>query len=176
VEIRVMTTDEAPGALLAEVRLLLTDAFDGSFSDDDWQHTLGGWHVIGSDAGAVVSHAAVVARRIDVGDHSFAAGYVEGVATRPDRQRQGLGSLVMTRAAEVIRREFELGVLSTDRPELYRHVGWERWQGPTFARTDGRLVRTDDEDDGILVLRFGPSQGVDLTAAISCESRQGDDW
>jgi aminoglycoside 2'-N-acetyltransferase I len=171
-----MATDEAPGALLAEVRLLLTDAFDGSFSDDDWQHTLGGWHVIGSDAGAVVSHAAVVARQIDVGDHSFAAGYVEGVASRPHRQRQGLGSLVMTKAAEVIRREFELGVLSTDRPEFYRHVGWERWQGTTYARTGGQLVRTEDEDGGILVLRFGPSQGVDLTAAISCESRQGDDW
>jgi aminoglycoside 2'-N-acetyltransferase I len=82
----------------------------------------------------------------------------------------------MTKAAEVIRREFELGVLSTDRPEFYRHVGWERWQGPTYARTGGQLVRTEDEDGGILVLRFGPSQGVDLTAAISCESRQGDDW
>ena len=173
---QVMTTDEAPAALLADVRLLLNDAFDGDFSDDDWQHTLGGWHVIGTDAGAVVSHAAIVPRRIGVGEDSFAAGYVEGVATRPDRQRQRLGSMVMTGAADVIRREFGLGVLSNSSHDFYRRLGWERWQGPTFVRSGGQLVRTDDEDDGIMVLRFGPSQEADLTAAISCDSRPGDDW
>ena len=175
-QIRVLTTDEAPAALLSEVRQLVVDAFDGGFSEDDWQHSLGGRHVIGSEAGAVVSHAAVVARTIDVGDDSFAAGYVEGVATRSDRQRQGLGALVMTEAAGVIRREFALGVLSTSSQEFYESLGWERWQGPTFVRTDGRLVRTEEEDDGVMVLRFGPSEAVDPTAAISCDSRSGDDW
>ncbi len=43
-------------------------------------------------------------------------------------------------------------------------------------RTGGQLVRTEDEDDGIMVLRFGPSQEADLTAPISCDSRPGDDW
>ena len=171
-----MRTDEAPAALLSDLRALLTDAFDGGFSEDDWHHTVGGWHVIGSDAGSVVSHAAVVPRSIRVGEETFAAGYVEGVATQPDRQRQGLGSQVMTEAAGVIRREFDLGVLSTDRWEFYQRVGWERWRGPTFVRTDGRLVRTEDEDDGIMVLRAGPSQEVDVTAPISCDSRPGDDW
>jgi aminoglycoside 2'-N-acetyltransferase I len=176
VQIRVLTTDDAPADLLTEVKQVVVDAFDGGFSEDDWQHSLGGWHVIGSDAGAVVSHAAVVARTIDVGDDSFAAGYVEGVATRSDRQRQGLGALVMTQAAGVIRREFALGVLSTGSQDFYRSLGWERWQGPTFVRAYGRLVRTEDDDDGIMVLRFGPSQAVDLTAPISCVSRSGDDW
>jgi aminoglycoside 2'-N-acetyltransferase I len=176
VQIRVVTTDEAPVALLVDVRGLLTDAFDGTFSDDDWQHTVGGWHLIGSDAGTVVSHAAVVPRRIDVGDDSFAAGYVEGVATRVDRQRQGLGSMVMTEAASVIRREFELGALSTSRHAFYERLGWEHWRGPTFVRTGEHLVRTEGEDDGIMVLRFGPSQETDLSAPISCESRSGDDW
>jgi aminoglycoside 2'-N-acetyltransferase I len=177
VQVRVLTSDAAPAALLTEVRQLLLDAFDGGgFSDDDWQHSLGGWHVIGSEAGTVVSHAAIVHRTIDVGDNAFAAGYVEGVATRPDRQRQGLGALVMTGAADVIRRQFALGVLSTSSQDFYQGLGWERWQGPTFVRADGRLVRTEDEDDGIMVLRFGPSEAIDLTAAISCDSRSGDDW
>jgi aminoglycoside 2'-N-acetyltransferase I len=176
VQVRVLTTDEAPPALLTEVRELLFGAFVGGFSEDDWQHSLGGWHVIGSEAGTVVSHAAVVSRTIDVGDVSFAAGYVEGVGTRPDRQRQGLGALVMTGAAEVIRRQFALGVLSTSSQDFYQHLGWERWQGPTFVRADGKHIRTEDEDDGIMVLRFGPSEAVDLTAAISCDSRSGDDW
>jgi aminoglycoside 2'-N-acetyltransferase I len=177
VQIRVVTSDEAPAALLTEVRQVVVDAFDeGAFSEDDWQHSLGGWHVIGSEAGTVVSHAAVVTRVIDVGDDSFAAGYVEGVGTRRDRQRQGLGAQVMTEAADVIRRQFPLGVLSTSSQGFYERLGWERWQGPTFVRVDRKLVRTEEEDDGIMVLRFGPSEAVDLTAPISCTSRSGDDW
>ena len=175
-QIQVVTTDEAPAALLAEVHVLLTDSFGGRFSDDDWQHTVGGWHVIGSDAGAVVSHAAVVARSIEVGAHILSAGYVEGVATHPDRQRQGLGARVMTEAAVIIRRQFAFGVLSTSSHGFYLRLGWERWQGPTFVRTGGQLVRTEEEDDGIMVLRFRASQGVDLTDSISCDRRSGDDW
>jgi hypothetical protein len=82
----------------------------------------------------------------------------------------------MTEVAGVIRREFALGVLSTSSQGFYESLGWERWQGPTFVRIDGRLVRSEEEDDGIMVLRFGPSEAVDLTAPISCDSRSGDDW
>jgi aminoglycoside 2'-N-acetyltransferase I len=167
---------DVPPALLAEVRQLLTDAFDGDFSAEDWEHTIGGWHVVALDGETIVSHAAVVPRTIGVGGSSFAAGYVEGVATRSDRQRQGLGALVMTEAAGVIRREFALGVLSTSSQEFYESLGWERWQGPTFVRADGVLARSEEEDDGVMVLRFGPSEAVDLKAAISCDSRSGDDW
>jgi hypothetical protein len=44
------------------------------------------------------------------------------------------------------------------------------------VRCGDDLVRTPDEDAGIMVLRFGPSAGVDLAAPISCEARTGDDW
>jgi aminoglycoside 2'-N-acetyltransferase I len=175
-KVLVSSSAETAQPLLADLRDLLVDAFEGEFSDEDWEHCLGGWHVVAFDGDTALAHAAVVPRSIRVGNQNFAAGYVEGVATRPDRQRQGLGSQVMTEAAGVIRREFDLGVLSTDRWEFYQRAGWERWQGPTFVRTDGRLVRTEDEDDGIMVLRAGPSQEVDVTAPISCDSRPGDDW
>ena len=128
------------------------------------------------DGDALVSHAAVVPRTIRVGDDAFLAGYVEGVATRPDRQREGLGAAVMAEARDRAPSRFELGVLSTSSHDFYERLGWERWQGPTFVRTGEQLVRTEDEDDGIMVLRFGPSQEIDLTAPISCESRSGDDW
>lgn len=52
---------------------------------------------------------------------------------------------------------------------------WERWQGPTFARDGAELIRTE-EDEGVMVLRFGPSESIDLRAPISCEARAGDDW
>lgn len=67
----------------------------------------------------------------------------------------GLGSQVACEASQLVR---------------------ERWGGPTFVRGAGGLVRTPDEDDGVMVLLHGPSAGVGLAAAISCEARPGDDW
>jgi hypothetical protein len=55
-------------------------------------------------------------------------------------------------------------------------MGWERWRGPTYVRRGPDLVRSADEDDGVMVLRQGPSQALDLTDAISCPGRAGDDW
>ena len=162
--------------LLTDIRQFVVDAFDGEFSDEDWAHTLGGLHVVASDADFVVSHAAVVPRTIWVGDEPFWAGYVEGVATRRDRQREGLGSLVMAEVARVLHATFELGVLSTGLRDFYERNGWERWQGPTFVRDGTDLVRTDDDDDGIMVLRFGRSESIDPRAPIACERRAGDDW
>jgi hypothetical protein len=44
------------------------------------------------------------------------------------------------------------------------------------VRRDGQPVRTPEEDDGVMVLRHGPSQGLDLNADITCDQRSGDDW
>jgi aminoglycoside 2'-N-acetyltransferase I len=76
----------------------------------------------------------------------------------------------------VLRREFEMGALSTSRHAFYERLGWERWQGPTFVRDGAETIRTEAEDDGVMVLRFGPSARVDVTAPIACERRCGDDW
>ena len=175
-QLRVSTTAATPLALLTETRRLLEAAFDGDFSAEDWQHTLGGWHVFAVDSESVVSHAAVVPREICVAGQLFKAGYVEGVATLPSRQREGLASLVMTEVARQAQSRFELGVLSTGLHAFYARLGWERWQGPTFVRDGGELIRTEDEDGGIMALRFGVSTGLELTAAISCDGRAGDDW
>jgi aminoglycoside 2'-N-acetyltransferase I len=175
-EVRVLSSAEAPASLLSDIRRLMVEAFTGGFSDDDWQHALGGHHVVILVDGTVVAHAAVVPRHIDVGDRRFAAGYVEGVAAAPGRQGHGLGSLAMAELTSIVRDRFEFGALSTDRHSFYERQGWERWRGPTFVRSGGAAVRTPDEDDGIMVLRFGPSAAVDLASAISCEARPGDDW
>ena len=172
----VLTTGEAPGGLLEKVRQLLEDAFEGDFSDDDWEHTLGGWHVVITEGSAPVSHAAVVPRALEVGGRRLRSGYVEGVATAPGRQRGGLGSFAMSQVADLLRGRFEIGALSTGRHSFYERLGWERWRGPTFVRRGSELIRTEEDDDGLMVLRFGPSLELDLTAPISCEARTGDDW
>jgi aminoglycoside 2'-N-acetyltransferase I len=172
----VSSTVEPPASLLREVRQLLVDAFGGNVSAEDWEHALGGWHVVVSDGGVVLAHAAVVRRVLDVDGRPFRTGYVEGVATARTRQGAGLGSLAMAEISKLLRGEFELGALSTGRHAFYERLGWERWQGPTFVRVGCESVRTADEDDGVMVLRCGPSKDIDLTAAISCPCRAGDDW
>lgn len=176
VTVRWFRTAEAAAEELASIRALMDRAFDGDFTEDDWDHSVGGWHVVALDGGVMVSHASVVRRTLDVGDVSFDTGYVEAVATDPGRQALGFGTAVMRAVADVIEAHHQLGALSTGGHHFYERLGWERWLGPTFVRDAGELIRTRDEDDGILVLRFGPSAGLDLSASISCEARPGDDW
>ncbi|MDQ3753067.1 MAG: GNAT family N-acetyltransferase [Actinomycetota bacterium] len=175
-DIHLLTTAEASPELLMEIRRLLVQAFEGDFSQEDWEHTIGGWHVVVADGDATLSHAAVVPRALEVADRPLRAGYVEGVGTAPARQREGLGSIAMAEASELIRSHFEMGALSTGHHKFYTALGWERWLGPTYVRRGSEAVRTEEEDDGVMVLRFGSSTDVDLTAPISCEGRHGDDW
>ncbi len=158
------------------MQALLVEAFDGEFSDEDWENTLGGWHVVVAEGGVAVAHAAVVPRLLRVGDRPFRSGYLEGVATLTGRQREGLGSRAVAEATGLLRRRFEMGALSTGRSAFYARLGWERWQGPTFVGFGPEARRTEEEDDGIMVLRFGASSAIGLDAVLSCESRPGDDW
>src|SRR5439155_11720326 len=121
-----------------------------------------------------VAHAAVVPRALQVADKTLKAGYVEGVATTIQRRRAGLGSLVMAHVTRLVQTAFEMGALSTGSHAFYAGFGWEQWRGPSFVRNREALIRTKDEDDGLMVLRCGPSAHIDLAARIICEPRSGD--
>ena len=176
IKVERFTTAEAGDGIVTELRALLDAAFEGHFDQHDWSHSLGGHHVAVRDGDRLVAHASVVPRTLYVGERALRTGYLEAVATAPERQHQGLGTRAMTAAAEVVRSTYELGALSTSAPGFYRRLGWESWQGPTYVVTPTGRVRTADEDDGVMVLRFGPTVDLDLTAPIACESRLGDDW
>lgn len=175
-DLRILATATLNGAECTAIRRLMDVAFD-DFTDEDWSHALGGWHVVIADADDVVAHASVVQRTMLIGAQTFRSGYVEAVAVRPDLQRTGLGSRVMVAINEVVRQRFELGVLSTGRWSFYERTGWERWRGPTYVRTnDGKVQRTPDEDDGVMVLRVGRSVTIDRASPITCQERAGDSW
>jgi aminoglycoside 2'-N-acetyltransferase I len=175
-DIRVLATADVPADLLAAIRRLLDASFGGDFSDDDWKHALGGWHVVAVEDGVPIAHASVVPRLLEIGGDPFECGYVEGVATAPGQQGKGNGSMVITHLNALIGDHFRIGALSTGRHAFFERLGWERWRGPTFVRRGHDRVRTPDEDAGIMVLRLGSSLDVDLTQPIVCESRSGDDW
>jgi aminoglycoside 2'-N-acetyltransferase I len=170
------TTADASGECLGEIRRLFFTAFDETFSEQDWEHALGGWHVVVNEGGVIVAHAAVVQRVLEVAGRPFRTGYVEGVATHPARRREGLGSQTMGEVSQLLRSEFEMGALSTSVHDFYERLGWKRWRGPTYVRRGSELVRTEEEDDSVMALPFGPSKDIDLTASISCSGRLGDDW
>lgn len=176
VNVRVVPTANLTDAVLDGIRALCDAAFDSEFSDDDFAHALGGHHVLVEDGALVVAHAAVVPRVLVVGEQPLPAGYVEAVATAPARQREGLGTVAMTRVDALLRRRFAIGGLSTGEWGFYEKLGWERWRGPTYVRDGARVTRSPDDDDSIMVLRYGPSAGVDLRASITCTARPGDAW
>jgi aminoglycoside 2'-N-acetyltransferase I len=165
---------------VAAIRSMLVTAFgpdeEERFGEDDWDHALGGLHVVLDVNGVIVSHAAVVEREIHIDGRPLRTGYVEAVATAVGRQGAGLGSIVMTDVTSYIRDEFELGALGTGRHRFYERLGWTTWQGPSFVRSAAGLQRTPNEDGYILVLMTPSTPSLDLTAPISCDWRPGDVW
>ena len=176
--LRRVATPDLTATEIAAVRGLLWAAFepDGTFSEDDWEHSLGGLHFVLDLDGEIVAHASVVERELHVDGRPLRTGYVEAVGTAPDRQGRGLGSIVMQDASAYIRERFELGALGTGRHSFYERLGWLRWKGPTAVRDPEGTRLTPDEDGDILVLPTPSSPELDLAASISCEWRPGDVW
>jgi aminoglycoside 2'-N-acetyltransferase I len=175
--VRVCPSDELEPHARTAIRALLDIAFAGDFTDDDWAHALGGTHAFVEGDGAVVAHASVVPRALDIGQQRVRAGYVEAVAVLPSLQSEGLGTAVMRALVDVIAGEFELGALSTGEWRFYAGLGWERWRGPTWVRhPHGRLERSPDDDDSLMILRTPTSPPIDLFAPLTCDARPGDAW
>ena len=136
--LRRVPTEALTSVELRSIRALMDAAFgtgDEAFGDDDWAHALGGLHLVLELDGEIVSHASVVERLLEIGGRPVRTGYVEAVATGPEAQGRGHGTLVMEAAAEHVRSTFELGALGTGRHAFYERLGWQTWRGPAFVRT-----------------------------------------
>jgi aminoglycoside 2'-N-acetyltransferase I len=165
---------------VAAIRELLLAAFGSEdeerFTDDDWDHAVGGVHFVLELDGDIIAHASVVEREIHAGHRALRTGYVEAVATAPHRQGAGFGSLVVGEVTAYIRDQFELGALGTGRHLFYERLGWLTWAGPSYVRTADGVHRTPDDDGWIMVLATPASPPLDVAATLSCEWRAGDVW
>jgi len=175
-EILIAHTADLSRATLDAARALLDAAFQGEFGDDDWDHALGGVHVLVRDGEELVGHGAVVQRRLLHRGRALRTGYVEGVAVRADRQRRGHGAAIVRALERVIRGAYDLGALGTTDAAmpLYAALGWQLWQGPTSALTPSGVRRTPDDDGGIYVLPV--TVELDVTGELTCDWREGDVW
>ncbi len=175
-ELRLAHTSELGAATLDAAHSLLREVFDGGFSDDDWEHSLGGIHALVWDEGELIGHGAVVQRRLLYGGRALRTGYVEGVGVRADRRRHGYASAMMTGLEQVIRDAYDLGALSAteDSAPVYAARGWYRWTGPSYALTPDGIIPTPSDDGGIYVLPLHVP--IELNEALTCDWRDGDLW
>ena len=173
---RLVHTADLDNETRAEAHQLLIEAFDDGFTEDDWEHTLGGMHALIYDHGSLIAHAAVVLRRLLYKGAPLRTGYVEGVAVREDWRGQGLGTALMNAAEQVIRGGYRLGALSPTEwaRRLYLARGWIQWKGPTSVLAPGGLVRTTDDDGAVFVLPVDVT--LDPTADLVCDWRSGEVW
>ncbi|WP_327353240.1 GNAT family N-acetyltransferase [Streptomyces sp. NBC_01304] len=147
--LRTAHTADLTRAELAAVRALLDDAFEGDFSDEDWDHGLGGIHVCVQDnAGVFLAHGSVVQRRVLHAGRSYRVGYVEAVAVRADARRRGLGGQVMAALERVVEGAYAFGALSASEEgaTLYTARGWQVWPGRIAALSPSGIHRMREEE------------------------------
>ncbi|MFE5817155.1 GNAT family N-acetyltransferase [Streptomyces sp. NPDC056479] len=169
------TADLTPAELRA-IRALLDDAFDGDFSDEDFEHGLGGMHaLVHDDAGRLVAHGSVVMRRVRHRGRWLRVGYVEAVGVRADARRTGLGGRVMAELERVIDRAYDAGMLSAsdEGAALYAARGWEAWSGRVCGLGLEGVVHLPEEE-GSTFARTALAGPLDPAFELVFDWRDGD--
>ena len=173
---RLVHTSDLDSETRQRVCQMVTAAFAGDFSDDDWEHTLGGMHALIWRHGAIIAHAAVIQRRLLYRGDALRCGYIEAVAVREDCRGQGLVHALLDGCEQVIRGAYQVGAVSSS--ALARRVwsarGWLPWRGPTSVLAPTGPARTPDDDGAVFVLPVGV--GLDTSAGLMCDWRGGDVW
>ncbi|THA72050.1 GNAT family N-acetyltransferase [Streptomyces sp. A0642] len=138
---------------LDEIHAFLDSAFEGGFSEEDWDHTLGGLHACVRDGSGLLAHGSVVQRRVVHAGRSRRIGYVEGVAVRADRRREGLGGQVMAALEEVVDGAYAFGALSASAAgaALYTGRGWTVWPGRIAVQGSHGVERLPEEEGSTYV-------------------------
>lgn len=174
-ELRTAHTADLDAATRTAIRALMDAAF-GGVSDDTFDNVLGGIHALVLDGAELIGHASVVQRRMLHGGRTLRAGYIEGVAVRADRRRQGHGDSMMSVLERIVRSGYHLGALgaSADGSRLYTARGWQLWRGPTSALTPDGIRRTAEADGAVYVLPV--SAPLDLDGELICGWRPAALW
>ncbi|MGH3926823.1 MAG: GNAT family N-acetyltransferase [Pseudonocardiaceae bacterium] len=175
-ELRTAHTAELSAEELQAIRVLLDDAFDEDFTDDDHEHALGGMHALVWEGRELIGHGSVVMRRLLHGGRALRTGYVEGVAVRADRRLRGHGAAVMDALERVIRGAYEIGALSTtdEAADFYAARGWQLWTGTASVIAPGGVERTEEDEGDIYVLPV--SAALTPAGDLACDWRAGDVW
>jgi aminoglycoside 2'-N-acetyltransferase I len=168
-------TADLDEATLRAIRALMDEAFD-DFEDADWEHALGGMHVLMHEGDELAGHASVVQRRVIAAGRTLRCGYVEAVAVAAAFRRRGIGAALMRECNRIVRGAYHVGALgATDEgARLYESAGWRRWEGRLSALTPDGVVHTPEDEGFVYVLEVDPP--LDFGAELTCDWREGDVW
>lgn len=147
--------------LAPSIRVFLNEAYEGDFSDSDYENALGGRHFMIFVGGHLIAHASVVTRSISLDDTAWNVGYVEAVAVAADFRGRTFGRRIMQQVTDFCRGNYEVAMLSTGEHGFYERFGWVLLDATTFVETAMGLVRTEEDDDCLMLL----SDVSDLTNA-----------
>jgi aminoglycoside 2'-N-acetyltransferase I len=175
--LRQVRSDEVTPTEWDRIKAIFEAAFaEDGFPAEEWEHLRPGVHFLFDVDGEIVSHASVVERDLHAGALEILTGYVEAVATWPPEQGKGHGTTVMREVTRHISETYRLGALGTDLFSFYGRLGWVRWRGPLYLRTDDGPVRTEEDEGYVMVLRTPTSPPLGLDEPLSCNWRPGDVW
>ena len=130
--------------------------------------------------GMLVGHGMIVTRWLQPGDGPLLrTAYVELMATAADYRNRGIGAAMMRTLVELAAGEgYDLAALCPADTGLYRHLGWEYWQGPLFIRPgkgptldSAKLIPMPDER--VMIHRLPGTPPLDLSQPLSAEWRPG---
>ncbi|MER5359957.1 GNAT family N-acetyltransferase [Streptomyces sp. NPDC002785] len=168
--LRTTHTHRLTPAALDEIRVLLDTAFEGEFSAEDWDHALA------RDDSGLLAHGSVVQRRVIHEDRSYRVGYVEAVAVRADRRREGLGGRVMAALEQVVDGAYVFGALSASAAgaALYVGRGWKVWPGRIAVQGRHGVEMLPDEE-GSTYVRGGAGRALPrVSGTLIFDWRDGD--
>lgn len=186
IDIHIIPTQQLTLSDQQSIRDLCTRAF-GEDVWCDYGYLKSAFHVVGRDAGQIVSHALWTDRRLSVAGHTLLkTAYVEYVATEPSMQGQGLASQLMRFLIDAIQNEqfirrqldidspYQLAALAPEDSDFYQRLGWELWLGDLFICQDGQVIVTPDDD--VMVHRLVRTPKFAVTDDLSAEWREGEWW
>jgi aminoglycoside 2'-N-acetyltransferase I len=175
-DVRTAHTSVLSAAELRAIRALLDEAFDGDFTDEDFEHGLGGMHALVGDGSTLIGHGCVVMRRLWHAGRSLRTGYVEGVAVHSDHRGRGHGHAVMAALETIIEGAYEIGALSSSEAafDFYASRGWQLWTG-TASVISPHGIRGTPGDEGSIYLLPGDTY-LQPDGDLACDWRDGDVW
>lgn len=174
-EMLVRSTDQLTQVELRELRSMLEETFGSRYDDVTWEHCLGGRHYLLRYQGRLVSHVSLVPRLFEQGDRSINGVYGESMATIPQLQGKGIGTIPAAVATADIRLNYELGAFSASKYHFYERLGWRKWAGQTFVLTkSGRRPAAPDRGAVMALLPEGTT--IDPYLDLTTDWRAGDIW
>jgi aminoglycoside 2'-N-acetyltransferase I len=176
VTVRVRHTEQLSEEELDELKAMLKAVFGTErYTDESWEHCLGGIHYLLRYGDRLVAHGALVPRYLRQGGRVLRGVYGESMATLNDWRNFGFGSAIVAMATAEIRRNYDIGVFAASRYGFYQRLGWDKWRGPTFVETE-HGIEPKGPDRGAVMFRLPDHSTVDPDADLTTISRSGDDW